>query len=74
MPDLVTVVVAQDFDLCLFPTGDVGFSHADLLQISDDASLMGSLEAWPCRPGRHLGKATREPVDAVVDDCTVGYG
>jgi hypothetical protein len=59
MLDLVTVAVDQGFDLCLCPTVDVGFSHADLLQLSDDASLMDSLEAWPCTPGRHLGKAVR---------------
>jgi len=47
MLDLVNMAVDQDFDLCLCPTVDVSFSHADLLQLSDDASLMGSLEAWP---------------------------
>lgn len=71
---LGNVIVDQDCDLCLCPTGDVGFSHVDLLQLSDDASLMGSVEALPCRRGRHLEKATRETVDGVVDGNARDYG
>ena len=65
---LEIAAVYQDFDLCLFPTDDVGFSHAGLPQLCDDSSLMDSVEALPCTPGRHRERVAEGNVDDDLDD------
>lgn len=52
--------------LGLYPTVAGDISRAGRLQLANDASWMGSVEASPCRPGRHWRRREEGQVDGAA--------